>query len=147
MNKKNKQRLSWSFGASILALFVGWAFWPRPAPVDLGTVTRGPMMITLDEEGETRVRERYSVSAPVAGRVLRIELEPGDPVRAGETVLAIFQPARPTLLDARGRAEAEARVRAAEADHEAAKQLLEEYELGEVEIDWSQVDVGDPEES
>jgi HlyD family secretion protein len=87
---------------------------PAPVPVDLGTVERGGLRVTLDEEGETRVHDRFVVSAPLAGRVLRIELEPGDPVTAGESVLATFQPNDPILLDARTRAQAEARVRAAE---------------------------------
>ena len=90
----------------------------RPAriQVDLATVDRGPMQVTLDEDGESRVRDRYVVSAPVSGRVLRIELEPGDPVVAGVTVLATFQPAPPLLLNSRTRAEARARFEAAEAD-------------------------------
>jgi HlyD family secretion protein len=82
-------------------------------PVDLALVTRGPLKITVDEEGETRVRERYVVSAPLAGRVLRIELEPGDAVKAGVTPLARFLPGAPALLDARARAEAKERVQAA----------------------------------
>ena len=89
---------------------------PERVQVDLAAVDRGPLQVTLDEEGETRVRDRYVMSAPVSGRVLRIELEPGDPVVAGETVLATFQPAPPLLLDARTRAEAQARVDAAKAD-------------------------------
>ena len=56
--------------------------------MDLAVIERSHLEVTLDEEGETRVRDRYVVSAPLAGRVLRIELEPGDPVTAGETVLA-----------------------------------------------------------
>jgi HlyD family secretion protein len=104
--------------AIAIALAVGlvlvWALLPKPVPVDLEAVTRGPLAVTVDEEGETRVRDRFVVSAPVAGKVLRIELEPGDAVRAGETVLATFQPGDPALLDARTRAEAEARVRAAQ---------------------------------
>jgi HlyD family secretion protein len=72
------------------------------------------MMVTVDEEGETRVRDRYVVSAPVPGQVRRIELEPGDAVSAGRTVLAVFEPTDPALLDVRTRAEITARVRAAE---------------------------------
>jgi HlyD family secretion protein len=75
----------------------------------------------VDEEGETRVRDRFVVSAPVAGRVLRIELEPGDPVAADQTVLAVFQPQTPAPLDARSRAEAEAAARAAQASLERAR--------------------------
>jgi len=89
--------------------------WPSSVPVDVATVERGPMKVTVDEEGETRVHDRFVVSAPVAGEVLRITLEPGDPVRRGETVLASFQPAAPNPLDARSRAEAEAGVAAARA--------------------------------
>ena len=100
--------------AAVVVLLLAWALLPKPVPVDLEAVTRGPLAVTVDEEGETRVRDRYLVSAPVAGKVLRIELEPGDGVRAGETVLAVFQPGDPALLDARARAEAQARVRAAQ---------------------------------
>jgi HlyD family secretion protein len=46
--------------------------WPRPIPVDLATVTKGPMEVTVDDEGKTRVRHVYTVSAPIAGKVLRI---------------------------------------------------------------------------
>lgn len=103
-----------ALGLGILAL-IGWAVMPKPTPADFGEIVRGPLQVTIDEEGETRVRDRFTVSAPVAGRVLRIELEPGDTVTAGETVLAVFQPSEPQLLDARSRREAEARVGAAEA--------------------------------
>ncbi len=102
-------------GVGAIALIV-LLLLPERVQVDLATVDRGPLQVTLDEEGESRVRDRYVVSAPVSGRVLRIELEPGDPVVAGETVLATFQPALPLLLDSRTRAEAQARVEAAEAD-------------------------------
>jgi len=91
------------------------AMLPKPVPADTVTINRGRIAVTLDHEGRTRVRERYVVSAPLPGRVLRIGLEPGDPVRARETVLATFLPAAPALLDARSRAEAESRVRAAQA--------------------------------
>ena len=65
---------------------------PAPVPVEIATATRGSLEVTLDEEGETRVRERFVVSAPVAGRVLRIQVEPGEPVRADHTVLATLRP-------------------------------------------------------
>lgn len=79
------------------------------------TVTRGPLTVTVDEEGETRVRHRFNVAAPVAGELRRIDLEPGDPVRKGETVVARLEPAPPTPLDVRSRAEAGSAVQAAEA--------------------------------
>lgn len=100
---------------------VGFALRPKPISVDLVTATRGLLRVTLDEEGETRARDRFLVSAPLAGRVLRINLEPGDAVEANRTVLATLLPSDPMLLDARSRAEAEARVKAAEAALEGAR--------------------------
>lgn len=121
MNSKIKRKTTWiGGGAALLAIFL-WAVWPRPELADFDRVSRGPLLATLDEEGETRVRDRFVVSAPLAGRVLRIELEPGDKVVADQTVLATFQPQSPTLLDARSRAEAEANVRAARANLERAR--------------------------
>ncbi len=91
-----------------------FALWPAPVEVDMATVSRGPLMVTVDEEGRTRVRDRFVVSAPVAGRVLRIELEPGDRVRRGD-VVARVQAEVPPLLDARTRAEATAAADSARA--------------------------------
>ena len=99
-------------GAGVLLFY---ALRPQPTVADFETVARGPMRVTVDEEGETRLRNRYVVSAPVAGRILRIELEPGDPVIAGRTPIATFLPIEPGFLDARARTEAESRVQAAEA--------------------------------
>jgi HlyD family secretion protein len=90
------------------------ALWPVSLEVDVATVARGPLVVTVDEEGRTRVRDRFVISAPVSGRVLRIELEPGDVVTRGSAVVRI-QPDMPPLLDARTRAEAQAAVEAAEA--------------------------------
>jgi HlyD family secretion protein len=89
------------------------ALWPETVPADTAVVARGLLQVTVDEEGETRVRERFVVSAPVAGRVLRIELEAGDRVARG-AALARFLPVDPALLDARSRAEAQAAAGAAE---------------------------------
>jgi HlyD family secretion protein len=100
--------------AAIAGAFI-YAFRPQPIAVDTAKPVRGPMQVTIDEEGETRIRNRFLVSAPVSGRVGRIELDPGDPVQANLTVIATFLPAEPTPLDSRTRAEAEARVGQAEA--------------------------------
>ncbi len=102
------------FVAAIVAALI-YAFQPQPIVVDVDVVTRGPMMVTIDEEGETRLRERFVVSTPVAGRVLRIDLEPGDRVSAGQTPIATFRPVEPGFLDTRTRAETEARLQAAQA--------------------------------
>lgn len=93
-----------------LVLLLVLASRPRPTLVETAEVYRGELTVVLPEEGETRVRDRYEVSAPVAGRILRIELEPGDPVVADESVLVRFLPVAPTPLDARASAEARASV-------------------------------------
>ena len=100
---------------AVLAAIGYWAFRPSAVPADFGTVERGSLQVTVNEEGRTRVRDRYVVSAPVPGRMARIELEPGDPVTARKTLLAQFQPLDPALLDVRTRAELDARVKAADA--------------------------------
>ncbi|MBI3467593.1 MAG: efflux RND transporter periplasmic adaptor subunit [Planctomycetes bacterium] len=107
-------------GAGLVAALV-YAFRPQPVPVDTERVTRGPLLVTVDEDGRTRIRERYVVSSPLAGRLSRIQLKPGDAVKAGNTTLALIEPADPSLLDARARAEAQARVNAATAAIEQAK--------------------------
>ena len=110
----------WSAAALVVAL-IALSFRPQPVPVDMAAVQTGPLRVTIDEEGMTRVRDRYVVSAPVAGRLQRVELRPGDPVVAGTTVLAAFMPATPPLLDTRTRAEAAARTKAAQAAREQAR--------------------------
>lgn len=101
--------------AAIPAVLLAVALWPRSVAVDVETVTRGPLTVTIDEDGDTRVHHRFVVSAPLAGRVERIELHPGDAVRKGVTVVARLRPEAAQLLDARSRAEAAAAVDAARA--------------------------------
>jgi HlyD family secretion protein len=90
------------------------ALWPKTVPVEVGAIARGPLVVTVDEEGTTRVRERFVVSSPVAGRVLRIELEPGDAVKRGQ-VVARVRAETPPLLDERTRAEGQAAIESARA--------------------------------
>jgi HlyD family secretion protein len=94
--------------------------WPRPIPVEVASVTRGPLVVTVDEEGMTRVKNRYVVSAPVSGQLRRIDWKAGAVVEAGRTVLAVLEPGGADFLDPRRQAQAEAAVRAAEAAREAA---------------------------
>jgi len=93
----------------VIGSLIAIALWPSAVTVDVAPVSRGPLVVTIDEEGRTRVRDRFVVAAPVTGRVLRIELEPGDRVARGD-VVARLQPESPPLLDARMRAEANAAV-------------------------------------
>jgi HlyD family secretion protein len=124
MNIRPGRLTLWGAAALLLALLV-WSFRPQPIPVDLAAVQRGNLRVTIDEEGMTRVRERYVVSAPVAGRLQRVELEPGDTVVARRTVVATFLPATPSLLDTRTRAETEARMKAAQAARDQARVALQ----------------------
>jgi HlyD family secretion protein len=108
-----------------IALALGYAFIPQPVDVDLAKVERGTVRVTVDEDGKTRIREKYVVSAPLNGRILRINLDPGDKVKAGKTLLTMIEPRDPELLDARSVAQAEARVKAAEASLRQAEPTLE----------------------
>lgn len=112
-------------GAAALGLVLVWAFRSPRREVDLAPVTRGPLVVTVDEEGRTRIKESYVVSAPLSGRLLRVALKPGDPVEEGRTVVAVIEPTAPELLDPRSRALAEARVKAAEAAQERSRPQLE----------------------
>ena len=103
--------LRWFAGVAAVGVLVAVALWPQPTDVDLAEITRGPMQVTIDEDGETRVRDRFVISAPVAGRLLRIDAEPGDAVRRG--VVAKLVPADAPLIDARTRAEWQAAADAA----------------------------------
>jgi HlyD family secretion protein len=114
-------------GIAVAVLVVGaiaMAFMPDPVGVDLAVIGRGHLVVTVDEDGRTRLKDRYEVSAPLAGRMLRIELKAGDRVEAGQTVLARIEPVPPSLLDARAQAESEGRVRAAEAAVQRAEPVL-----------------------
>ena len=112
--------------AALVVGGLGYAFWPEPVEVDLAKVERGSLQVTVDEDGKTRIREKYVVSAPLVGRLLRINMEAGDPVVAGKTLLATIEPRDPELLDARTVAQAEARVKAAEATLKKMEPMFEE---------------------
>jgi HlyD family secretion protein len=99
---------------AIVAALV-WALRPQPVPVDLATIDRGPMEVTIDEEGIARIRDVFKVSAPITGRVERLPVEVGDLVTAGRTVVAAIHPVQPSLLDVRTRRELQAAVDAARA--------------------------------
>jgi HlyD family secretion protein len=111
--------LPWLGGLVLVTLIVA-GLWPRPAKVEVATATRGPLTVTVDEEGMTRVRNRYVVSAPVAGRLRRIDWKAGAEVVAGKTVLAVIEGGEADFLDARSQAQAQAHVNAAGAARDAA---------------------------
>lgn len=112
--KFSLRTLIWGTLLVAVGLVASFALFPKPVEVEVARATLGPLRVTVQEDGKTRIREKYIVSAPVAGRVSRIELKPGDRCSV-ETLLAVILPSEPTMLDARARAEASARVQAAEA--------------------------------
>ena len=91
-----------AIAAAVAALVVAaWLAWPNPIPADLATVKKSPMEVTVDDEAKTRVRHIYTVSAPLAAKVLRTSLEVGDEVVADQTIVAVMQPSTPSFHDAR----------------------------------------------
>jgi HlyD family secretion protein len=109
------KRIAWAIILAGGLAGVVWFAWPRPIPVDLATVTTGPMEVTVDDEAKTRVRDTYTVSAPIAGTVLRTPRRVGDQVTAGETIVAVMQPSPPSFHDVRTHEELQAAAAAAEA--------------------------------
>lgn len=101
-------------GLVLAAALLVRAWIPDPIEVEIATAVRGPLVVVVREDGRTRVKDRFTVSAPATGTLLRVAFEPGDTVRPG-TVLARIMPLAAPLLDARTRAETEARLAAAEA--------------------------------
>ena len=116
MKVTGKRSLAVLAALGVLAA-VAIAFRPAAVPVELGSVVRGDLRVTVDEEGKTRIRDRFVVSAPATGRLLRVQLKEGDAVRDGDVVARL----EPSPLDERTRAEARARLKAAEAAQRAAE--------------------------
>ena len=126
-NESAKHRLRrflpWIIGLAIVSLIV-LGLRPKPVEVEVGTVARAPLTVRVSEEGKTRIRNRYVVAAPVAGRMRRVPLKPGDEVKAGETVLTTIEPVASPLLDPREKARAEAAVASREAARSRAAEAL-----------------------
>lgn len=138
MTTQKRRRIILIAGGVLVLALVVYGFLPDPVPVETTVVRRGSLEVIVEEEGETRLKNRYVVSSPVSAFARRIELEEGDPVRQGQP-LVYLEPPRAQLLDVRSRAEAEARVDAARATVEqaednalaaeaAAQRATEEYE-------------------
>lgn len=115
----------WTLVGVGLAALLALAFRPGATPVDVAEVSRGPLTVAIRDEARTRARDMYLVSAPVAGRLLRVGNRAGELVEAG-TVIAVVQPAPPVFMDERARRESQAAVRAAEAALALARAELEQ---------------------
>ncbi len=108
----SRKWMTWG-SVAVLAVLLLYAFWPRPTMVDLGMVQTTHLVVSIDEEAKTRVRNSYIVSAPVAGRLLRVEVEPGDMVEGSKSLVARMLPINPAALDARSKEQARANVSSA----------------------------------
>ena len=106
------------------AVLVALAFRPKPIEVEAARVVRGPLQVTVDEEGETRAHDRFTLAAPIAGRLSRIEFHEGDQV-GPESALATLSP---IPLDAREVAEVRDRIESAEARKREAEEQLARWE-------------------
>ena len=104
----------WAVVLVLVAALLTWAAWPRPLLVDLARIERETLTVNVRDEARTRVRDIYTVSAPVAGRLLRVKSDAGDPVAAGEAIASIL-PSDPAFLDARSQSEARAALASAQA--------------------------------
>jgi HlyD family secretion protein len=108
-------------GGVLLVALIAAGLWPKSVPVETAIAYRGVLRATVNEEGKTRIKQRYVVAAPVAGQLRRIPFKAGAEVTAGETVVAVIDPLAPTLLDARIRSSAEAKRDSASANLEKAR--------------------------
>lgn len=128
MTTKLRTAVLSAVGLAILGALLYVTFRTTPVPVDLTEVTVAPMRVTINADGQTRIREVYEVASPITGTALRAPVEVGDPVTGGQTLVAIVEPVASGLLDARSRIEAEAAVREAEAGLEVAASQLRQAE-------------------
>jgi HlyD family secretion protein len=111
MTRLRTRWISWLVGVAV-ALAIAWSFVPKPVSVETTAVVRGPIVVTIDEEARTRVRDRYTISAPVMGYLTRIGYRPGTVVQRGQAVARVL-PVPSTPIDSRARSQLEARVEAA----------------------------------
>lgn len=121
MNVQWQRRITWLSVLLIILAALAYGFRPQPRLVDIVEAKLAPMQVTIEEEGKTRVIDRYIISAPVAGTTCRVDLDVGDSVEKDQMLVNI-KPLQSQALDPRSHAEAEATVAAAESALRAAEQ-------------------------
>lgn len=124
-----------------LILGIGWGMRPKPVRVEVAAVVRAPLTVHVSEEGRTRIRNRYVISAPVSGRLARVTLRPGDQVLAEKTVVTSVHAATAAVLDQRSQAQAQAALRSAEAAKQQAQAVVAAKSAahGLAEAEWQRV--------
>lgn len=138
MEKPRARSLLFVGMAGIVVLLLLWAFRPEPVPVDVAIIEMAPLSVTIVDDGRTQVKELYVVSAPIAGRVLRLDPEIGDKVSALKSQIAVMQPSGPAFLDERRSNEAKAVVEAAEA---ALQLAIADVERVRAEVDFAKAEI------
>lgn len=138
MNSDKNRRKSWLtmlLGAIALAGLVALAMRPERVKVEAVAAKRGRVEIYVQDDGITRVRERYTISAPISGKMVRLQLHAGDIVKAQVESIITLEPTDSDLIDPRTKLEAEARIQAAQASIQRADELrtvaIETLELAE----------------
>lgn len=117
--RRRRSRIFWIVAALVTVLLIGFGLVPRATEVDVAVVDRGDLRVDLIDEGRTRMHDVYTVSAPVSGQLLRVDVEPGDEVKQGQVIARMTQ-APAGFLDPRSDIAARAGVSAAEATLRAA---------------------------
>lgn len=139
MQAKWRRSIFWGVIAAMVLTGLAVAFGPRAVSVDVSRAARGSLLVSVEDDGKTRVHDIYVISAPVTGRMRRIGLHAGDGVVALETVIAEIEPVDPSFLDPRSEADAEAAVKAAESAEAEARAAVEgaraEFDFAHSEFD------------
>ncbi|WP_420346356.1 efflux RND transporter periplasmic adaptor subunit [Pelagibius sp.] len=138
MTVQGRRAVLWGSLVVLLGAGLAYAFWPRPVSVDFVLAGKGPLVVTVGDEGETRVRDVFVLSAPVTGYMRRIEHDVGDLLEARLTEVAQIEPIDPTFLDVRSATQAEAEVEAAQAARSLA---VAEVEMAAAELDFAQAEL------
>lgn len=143
MQRPSRRTLIWGGVALLIVLLLVYALRSPPLMVDSAEVRRGEFQVTVEEEGRTRVVDRYEVVAPVSGYLRRVQLEPGDAIAPGDGLFSI----EAAPLDPRSRAQAEAMLSRAEAALQAARTQVEaeqaRFELANRELERMQSMIGE----
>ena len=126
---KLHNKLLWALAVGAFIGLIVWALRPQPVSVEAAEVTQGTFEQTVDEDGKTRVRDRYVIAAPLGGRMMRVGLKAGDAIAAGD-VVATIMPQAPSLQDARTVRELEERAAAVDASRMRAAAMEERAQSG-----------------
>jgi HlyD family secretion protein len=132
MNGALRRKILVSSILLIVAVLLIYGFLPKTQEVDIASVTSGPLQITIEEEGRTRLKDRFTISAPTAGSMRRVNVKVGDPIKKGQ-ILAVLEPLQSQSLDPRSRATAQAAVSSAES---ALKATLEREKVATADADY-----------